>query len=310
MTMEQMDTGNLDELVNQAEKLTAEISGETLPFPRVERNLKQLAEAGNQLWSRATQLRRGSSGSDGQTSCDIRASVLLGSRGFDLQKVSQNLDSLTSGTRSLLPSSTADPRSEHMAQDIKSFLKLERETAILSVIEEVKENTIKKTDELYWNNLRSDWEEMKVKILNTCMMSADPSEVIDSRSFLVTPGTGGARPRTDEEDVMNRAFDLIQRGQSLEPLLGFISPDGCRIPGEIDQERNRVQVDSIIEKLASEAEKEGFLEESIKLYDLCGQHNQALALLNRLLGTVLTEKRMEGSKRDRLEGLSLKLAQR
>lgn len=306
--MEQMDTGNLDELVNQAEKLTAEISGETLPFPRVERNLKQLAEAGNQLWSRATQFRIGSSGSDGQTNCDIRASVLLGSKGFDLQKVSQNLDSLTSGTRSLLASSTKDG-SDHVAQDIKSFLKLERETAILSVIEEVKENTIKKTDELYWNNLTSDWEEMKVKILNTSIMSADPSEVIDSRSFLVTPGTGG-RPRTDEEDVMNRAFDLIQRGQSLEPLLGFISPDGCRIPGEIDQDRNQVQVDSIIEKLASEAEQQGFLEQSIKLYDLCGQHNQALSLLNRLLATVLTEKRIEGSKRDRLEGLSLKLAER
>lgn len=307
-----MDTGNLDELVSQAEKLTAEISGETLPFPRVERNLRQLAEAGNQLWSRATQSRIGTSGSDGPTNSDIRASVLLGSKGFDLQKVSQNLDSLTSGTRSLLGSSSAKDgaiRSEHMTQDIQSFLKLERETAILSVIEEVRENTVKKTDELYWNNLKSDWEEMKVRILNTSMMSADPSEVIDSRSFLVTPGTVG-RPRTDEEDIVNHAFDLIQKGHSLEPLVGFISPDGCRIPGEIDEERNRVQVDCIIEKLASEAEKEGFLEQSIKLYDLCGQHNQALLLLNRLLGTVVTERRMEGSKRDRLEGLSLKLAER
>ena len=303
-----MDTGNMDDLVNQAEKLTAEISGETLPFPRVERNLKQLAEAGNQLWSRATQSRTGQSQS--KESSDIRASVLLGSKGFDLQKVSQNLDSLASGTRSLLGSTSAKDgtRPEHMAQDIQSVLKLERETAILSVIEEVKENTIKKTDELYWNNLKSDWEEMKLKILNTKMMSTDPSDVIDSRSFLSTPLI--STQRTDDDRIMNRAFDLMQKGQSLEPLLGFISPDGCRIPGEIDQDRNHHQVDTVMERLAMESEKQGFLEEAIKLYDLCGQHNQALNILNRLLGTVVTEKRIEGSKRDRLEGLALKLAER
>lgn len=307
--MEDMDTGNMDDLVNQAEKLTAEISGETLPFPRVERNLKQLAEAGNQLWSRTTQLRSGQDGS--QASSDIRASVLLGSKGFDLQKVSQNLDSLASGSRSFFGQTTAKDgtRPEHMAQDIQSFLKLERETAILSVIEEVKESTMKKTDELYWNNLKSDWEEMKLNILNTKMISSDPSDVIDSRSFLSTPQMV-TQPRTSDDDVLNRAFDLMQKGHSLEPLLGFISPDGCRIPGEIDQDRNHHQVDTVIEKLAIESEKQGFLEEAIKLYDLCGQHNQALNLLNRLLGTVVTEKRIEGSKRDRLEGLALKLAER
>ena len=72
---QRMEGETLQDLVSQAERMTAEISGE-LSFPRVERNMRQLAEAGQQLWTRTA--RGTASDPVGRSSSDVRASILLG----------------------------------------------------------------------------------------------------------------------------------------------------------------------------------------------------------------------------------------
>lgn len=146
----EMDT-SFDDLLHRAEQLTAEIDGES-ELPRVQRNLKQLLEAGEQLWTRT------GSGVSRDTS-DVRASVLLGTKGYDLQKVTQHLDSLSS-SKKLTPIATI------AETDIKGFLRTERENAIIRVIQEVNKSTIERTDLLHLDNVHKQWEEQKFKILN------------------------------------------------------------------------------------------------------------------------------------------------
>ena len=95
----------MEDLVNQAERLTAEIAG-TSAFPRVERNLKQLAETGQELWSRTSAESRLS-----RQTAHVSASILLAGRGYDLTKVTQQLESLSS-RKQLLDAEGADQRSD------------------------------------------------------------------------------------------------------------------------------------------------------------------------------------------------------
>ncbi|XP_054164411.1 nuclear pore complex protein Nup93-like [Oppia nitens] len=167
--MESMDT-DFGDLLHKAEQLTADIDGES-ELPRIERNLRQLLDAGEQLWSRT-------STADTRQTNDVRASVLLGSKGYDLQKVSQQLDSL-SASKKLTPI-------EAIAEtDIKGFLKSERENAIIKIIEDIRKSTIEKADKLYMESLQREWEEEKHKILNALV---GPEEDITdfSSSFDIT----------------------------------------------------------------------------------------------------------------------------
>lgn len=59
--------------------------------------------------------------------------ILLGSKGIDLPKISQKLESLNARK-------TFEPLDPIADTDIQSFLKNEKENAILSVIEEVHKN--------------------------------------------------------------------------------------------------------------------------------------------------------------------------
>lgn len=110
-------------LLQQAQKLTQNIDD----FPvSVERTITQVLEATNELHSRLTL-----SGSQ-----DIQAHILLGSKGIDLPKISKRLETLSSRKTFETLDSVCDT-------DISSFLKNEKENAILSIIEDVNKNVSK-----------------------------------------------------------------------------------------------------------------------------------------------------------------------
>ncbi|XP_055926335.1 nuclear pore complex protein Nup93-like [Argiope bruennichi] len=166
-----VDNTGFTDLLQQAEQLTADIDGEG-ELPRVERNLRQIVDAGQQLWSRTTQ-------AVSKDTCDIKASILLGSKGYDLPKISQKIESLTTAR-------TFEPIEPIRETDIQGFLKNERENAMLSVIEESKKATFERSDKIFWETLESEWEQEKMKILNALV---GPSQELldvtsDSKSFL------------------------------------------------------------------------------------------------------------------------------
>ncbi|XP_037093598.1 nuclear pore complex protein Nup93-like [Pollicipes pollicipes] len=130
------------DLVQQAGRLTTDMDT-SAELPRVERNLKQLLEAGAQ---------------------DVKASILLGSRGVDLPAISQRLESLDA-------SRTFQPLEPVKDTDIAGFLRNERENAVLTVIEQSRKQTFDEVDRFHWEAFQSCWELEKQRILSTLATS-------------------------------------------------------------------------------------------------------------------------------------------
>ncbi|KAM8720320.1 hypothetical protein ACLKA7_006375 [Drosophila subpalustris] len=139
---------DLNELLQQAQRLTNETKMDT-ELPRVERTLSQVLQATQELHSRVTQ-----TGTN-----DLQAHILLGSRGVDLPKLTQKLESL-SARQSFEP---LNPISD---TDVEGYLKNERENAIIAVIEETNANIFKSVERNRMRCIYADWGEEKERLLN------------------------------------------------------------------------------------------------------------------------------------------------
>ncbi|XP_031627562.1 nuclear pore complex protein Nup93-1-like [Contarinia nasturtii] len=135
-------------LLQEAQKLTNETNASDL-LPRVERSLPQVLQATRELHSRVTQ-------TEAQ---DIQAHILLGSKGIELPKISQKLESLSARK-------TFEPLEPISDTDVQGFLRNEKETAILSVIEEVHKNSYLSAQNQKWEHILSDWKQEKIKLMN------------------------------------------------------------------------------------------------------------------------------------------------
>ncbi|XP_026570103.1 nuclear pore complex protein Nup93 [Pseudonaja textilis] len=155
-----MDAEGFGELLQQAEQLAAETEG-IAELPHVERNLQEIQQAGERLRSRT--LTRTS-----QETADVKASVLLGSRGLDISHISQRLESLSAAT-------TFEPLEPVKDTDIQGFLKNEKDNALLSAIEESRKRTFALAEEYHRESMLVEWEQMKQRILHTLLASGEDS---------------------------------------------------------------------------------------------------------------------------------------
>lgn len=150
-----MDTDGFRDLLQQAEQLTAEMDSGT-DLPHVERNLAQILEAGQRLLTRTAPASHDAS--------DVKASILLGSKGYAVPKITERLDSLKA-------TMTFEPLEPVRDTDIQGFLKNERENALLSVIEQTRKYTFAEVERHQWECMQNEWEREKHKILNTLLGS-------------------------------------------------------------------------------------------------------------------------------------------
>uniref|UniRef100_A0A8C6XJV9 Nuclear pore complex protein Nup93 n=1 Tax=Naja naja TaxID=35670 RepID=A0A8C6XJV9_NAJNA len=153
-----MDAEGFGELLQQAEQLAAETEG-IAELPHVERNLQEIQQAGERLRSRT--LTRTS-----QETADVKASVLLGSRGLDISHISQRLESLSAAT-------TFEPLEPVKDTDIQGFLKNEKDNALLSAIEESRKRTFALAEEYHRESMLVEWEQVKQRILHTLLASGE-----------------------------------------------------------------------------------------------------------------------------------------
>ncbi|KAI0235619.1 Nuclear pore complex protein Nup93 [Lamellibrachia satsuma] len=141
--------GGFGDLLQQAQQLTADMDT-GMELPRVERNLQQLKEAAQRMASRVPLV--------AQETTDVKASLLLGSRGYDIQRVAHKLEGLSTAK-------TFEPLEPIRDTDIQGFLKNERENALLAAIEQTRKNTFEETERRHWANMENEWEQEKQKIL-------------------------------------------------------------------------------------------------------------------------------------------------
>lgn len=144
---------SFSDLLHRAEQLTADVDPGT-ELPRIERNLTQLAEASQRLLSKTW--------TNVGDSSDIKASLLLSSKGVELPKLTARLESLNA-------TKTFEPIEPVIETDIVGFLKNERENAILATIEESKRATFDNAEKHFWTSLEDEWEREKQKILNSLL---------------------------------------------------------------------------------------------------------------------------------------------
>jgi len=263
-----MEQGSIEELLQKAEKLRSELGG-SQDMPRIERNLKQLEAVGKELWSRTAY-------NTSRDSCDIRASVLLGSKGYDLQKVSQHLESLS--TNKKLPI-IEHPKDSY---DVQSFLKYERENAVLSVIEEVKKSTFELVDNNYWDYMNKDWNEYKSKLLNLFVNAEEfeQSAIVDNRNL---------------DETLKRLNASIRTPQQI---------------GKSIDEHELHDIECIINQILTDKNRTNYDEDVNFIYNLRDHHNRTIELLNSHLGSLVAERKVEGSKRERIELFTIKLAEK
>ncbi|XP_023288792.1 nuclear pore complex protein Nup93, partial [Orussus abietinus] len=100
--------------------------------------------------------------------------LLLGSRGVDLPQISQKLTSL-SARRTFEP---LDPIAD---TDIVSYLRNEKENAILSIIEQVHKDTFELNRVQQLEHMLGEWKQMRFEIMNA--MTAPSGELVDLRGI-------------------------------------------------------------------------------------------------------------------------------
>ncbi|XP_018336593.1 nuclear pore complex protein Nup93-like [Agrilus planipennis] len=150
-----MASSDFMDLVQEAEKLTANIEG-TSELPKVERSLRQVLEASNELYSKVAQA----------GARDIQANILLGSKGVDLPRIAQKLENI-SAKRTFEPIAATDD------SDLQTCLENEIRSCILSVIDAEHKACLETVSQHSWEHELGEWKEEKRKILNAML---GPSE--------------------------------------------------------------------------------------------------------------------------------------
>lgn len=142
---------DFSDLLQEAEKLTNELEG-TTELPKVERSLRQVLEASNDLYTRVAQT----------GAKDIQANLLLGSKGIDLSKIAQKLESISTKR-------TFEPIHPVEDLDISNILENEIRNKILAAFDTGYNEMMESTYQTSWEHQEAEWKQEKRKILSAMM---------------------------------------------------------------------------------------------------------------------------------------------
>lgn len=129
--------------------------------------------------------------------------------------------------------------------------------------------------------MNRDWDEYKSKLLNAFVYEDEfeQSAIIDNRNLDEKLRQMSESIRTPQQDKSGTSSEL----HDIECIVNQIVID-----------KNRTDYDEDVEFI----------------YNLRDYHNRTIELLNDHLGSIVAERKAEGSKRERLELFTLKLAER
>ncbi|KAG5887107.1 hypothetical protein JTB14_000740 [Gonioctena quinquepunctata] len=134
----------------------------------VERSLRQVLEASNDLYTRIAQT----------GAKDIQANLLLGSKGVDLPKIAQKLESISTKR-------TFEPIQPVEDFDINSILENETRNKILATFDSGYNEMLAFTYDTAWEHQNAEWKQEKRKILGA--MSSNSGAAIEVSKELTLP---------------------------------------------------------------------------------------------------------------------------
>uniref|UniRef100_A0A7N8XM50 Nuclear pore complex protein Nup93 n=1 Tax=Mastacembelus armatus TaxID=205130 RepID=A0A7N8XM50_9TELE len=200
-----MDAEGFGELLQQAEQLAAETEAVS-ELPHVERNLQEIQQAGERLRSRT--LTRTS-----QDAADVKASILLGTRGLDIFHISQRLESLSAAT-------TFEPLEPVKDTDIQGFLKNERDNALLSAIEESRRRTFLLAEEYHRESMLVQWEQVKERVLHTLLGAGE--DALDFSQDVENVSDMWLMVKQMTDVLLVPAKDTLKSRTSVEMQMAFV----------------------------------------------------------------------------------------
>ncbi|CAH0556800.1 unnamed protein product [Brassicogethes aeneus] len=170
---------DFSELLQEAEKLTSDLEG-TAELPKVDRSLRQVLEASNDLYTRVAQT----------GAKDIQANLLLGSKGIDLPKIVQKLESISTKR-------TFEPIEPIEDLDIPGTLENEIRNRILSAFDTGFNDMLNCAYNYAWEHQSGEWKQEKRKILYAMgghsgglIENVKPLSIMHERSFSTAPNLG------------------------------------------------------------------------------------------------------------------------
>lgn len=181
---------DFQDLLQDAEQMTAQIEKENAGMPRLQRTINQMLETNKQKLAKTINYHT----SDVN---EINASILLAGKGIDAPRLTQTIQNLKVQPATIQPSHVAAidtkagfesfntiERSFDLEQlkeiDLKSFLKSEKEACLMSVIEETKNQTLQEIDDLFSACDDLEWDLEKQKILQELLGSFNPEPNISN----------------------------------------------------------------------------------------------------------------------------------
>lgn len=184
---------DLDDLLQEAEQIRANIDKENTGYPRLERTLNQIVEANKRKLAKTTNYMSNDAN-------EINASILLANRGIDAPRLTQTIENLSAqsymaGAQQQQPTAaTGTPPVKRVMDsvdrfstidqlrdiDLQSFLKTEKESALMSIIEETRQQTIQEIEESFASYNELEWEKQKQKIMQELLGSFTPDLSVSS----------------------------------------------------------------------------------------------------------------------------------
>jgi nuclear pore complex protein Nup93 len=211
---------DFQDLLHDAEQLTAQIDKENSSLPRLQRTLSQLCEVNKRKLAK-------SSNYFSSENNEINASILLAGKGIDAPRLTQTIETLNIQPTLVQPSSTLNLTQQQQQQDIfspfsklssmeqlrdidlQSFLKSEKEQALMSIIEETRKRTIQDVEESFLLSNQLEWEKQKQKIMNELLGSFGGADLLNTSNLnQSTTTTTSVLNRTTNPNFRTTLSDL------------------------------------------------------------------------------------------------------
>jgi nuclear pore complex protein Nup93 len=193
---------DFQDLLQDAEQMTAQIDKENTGLPRLQRTLSQLFEVNKR---KLTKTATGPTNYMSSDSSEINASILLAAKGIDAPRMTQTIENLSHQS---LMAAQKQPLGQTIKQttldacsladklttieqlrdiDLQTFLKAEKESALMQCIQETRQRTIQDIEDSFANDL--DWEKLKHKIIHELVGSLHSSDASSAATNIVNTTT-------------------------------------------------------------------------------------------------------------------------
>lgn len=159
-----------------------------------------------------------------------------------------------------------------------------------------------------------------IKMYTRKFECTDPREALQYYYFLrnlklTLPAAQRRAAEGDDSERITNYFaqyvcELALETREFDLLFGKLEKNAVRRPGVLDKFARDDEVSSIIALVADEMENKGRVEEAIKLYDLCKQHQRVFELCNKVMSQLVAEVNAPYSDRDRFKNMVVNIAVR